>query len=157
KWYETQDQIAYYQEFEKEKVVWTPVNSEYSFAIIPSGIYFLNSVFMITGSEIKLFCALFNSTLIRYYLIVLFSSEEEYTYASKQNMEKIPIPRITSFDSPIIKQIEELVDKIILAKKQNLAADTAHWEQEIDNLVYNLYGLTDEDIKIIKNSTKKSD
>ncbi len=157
KWYETQDQIAYYQEFEKEKVVWTPVNSEYSFAIIPSGIYFLNSVFMITGSEIKLLCALFNSTLIRYYLIVLFSSEEEYTYASKQNMEKIPIPRITPFDSPIIKQIEELVDKIILAKKQNLAADTVHWEHEIDNLVYNLYGLTDEDIKIIKNSTKKSD
>ncbi len=61
KWFETQDQIAYYPEFEKEKVVWTPVNSEYSFAILPTGYYFVNSVFMITGENVKYFCSILNS------------------------------------------------------------------------------------------------
>jgi hypothetical protein len=60
-------------------------------------------------------------------------------------------------NSPIIEKIEGLVDKVILAKRQNLKADINSFEQEIDNLVYNLYGLTDEEIKIIENSTKKSD
>ncbi|MEO0238048.1 MAG: N-6 DNA methylase, partial [candidate division WOR-3 bacterium] len=83
KWFETQDQIAYYPEFEKEKVVWTPVNSEYSFTILPKGLYFNNSVFMITECKPKYVCAIFNSKLLRKYLEFLFSSEKDYTYASK--------------------------------------------------------------------------
>jgi len=51
----------YLAEFEKEKVVWTPVNSQYSFTIIPPGYYFNNSIFMITNCNIKLWCAIFNS------------------------------------------------------------------------------------------------
>ena len=42
-WWELRH-CAYYPEFEKEKVVWTPVNSEYSFTILPVGYYFLNSL-----------------------------------------------------------------------------------------------------------------
>lgn len=37
------------------------------------------------------------------------------------------------------------------AKKQSPAADTSPWEQEIDELVYGLYGLREEEIKIIEN------
>lgn len=155
KWFETQDQIAYHSEFEKEKVVWTPVNSEYSFAIIPSGVYFVNSVFMITGSKIKMFCGIFNSIFIRYYLTFLFSSEEEYTYASKEIMKKIPLPSITSSNEQLVTQIELLVDKIITAKKQNPQADTSALEREIDNLVYKLYDLTPAEINIIESNIEK--
>ncbi len=80
----------------------------------------------------------------------IFSSEDNYTYASKENMENIPLPTITSSNEPIVKQIESLVDKILEAKKQNPQADTSHLEQEIDQLVYKLYDLTDEEIKIIE-------
>jgi adenine-specific DNA-methyltransferase len=141
---------AYYPEFEKEKVVWTPVNSKYSFTIIPPGIFFPNSIFMITGKHIKTFCAIFNSTLIRYYLTFLFSSEKNYTYASKETMGKLPIPPITPSNQHIVSQIESLVDKILDAKKTNHAEDTTAWEKEIDQLVYKLYDLTDEEIAIIE-------
>ncbi|MCX7874804.1 MAG: BREX-1 system adenine-specific DNA-methyltransferase PglX [Melioribacteraceae bacterium] len=156
KWFETQDQIVYYPEFEKEKVVWTPVNSEYSFTILPKGIYFNNSIFMITGINVKYFCGLFNSKIIRYYLTFLFSSEENYTYASKVNMENIPLSPITSSNQPIVSQIESLVDQILAAKKPASASsastpqtDISHWEREIDILVYKLYNLTYEEVKII--------
>ncbi|MGB4749701.1 MAG: Eco57I restriction-modification methylase domain-containing protein, partial [Bacteroidales bacterium] len=142
---------AYYPEFEKEKVVWTPVNSKYSFTIIPPGIFFPNSIFMITGKHIKTFCAIFNSTLIRYYLTFLFSSEKNYTYASKETMGKLPIPPITPSNQPIVSQIEALVDKILSAKKSNPQADTSQLEKEINNLVYSLYDLTEEEVRIVEN------
>lgn len=59
-------------------------------------------------------------------------------------------PPITSSNEPIVKQIEALVDKILAAKKQNLQADTSEWEKEIDKLVYRLYDLTEEEVKIIE-------
>jgi hypothetical protein len=43
-----------------------------------------------------------------------------------------------------------LVDKILAAKKQNPQADTSEWENEIDRLVYRLYDLTEEEVKIIE-------
>ncbi|MGB4292284.1 MAG: hypothetical protein WBJ37_05310 [Bacteroidales bacterium] len=44
-----------------------------------------------------------------------------------------------------------LVNKILTAKKQNKTADTSEWEKQIGRLVYKLYGLTQEEIKIVNN------
>jgi len=41
-------------------------------------------------------------------------------------------------------QIETLVDKILKAKKQNPQGDTTQLERQIDHIVYELYGLTEE-------------
>jgi adenine-specific DNA-methyltransferase len=148
-WWELRP-CAYYPEFEKEKVVWTPVNSEYSFAILPPGVYFVNSVFMITGSSLKYLCAIFNSKIIRYYLTFLFSSEEEYTYASKETMEKIPIPPITPENQSLVAQIESLVDAILARKRGNPHADTRDSERAIDDIVYRLYDLTPDEIRLVE-------
>jgi len=43
-----------------------------------------------------------------------------------------------------------LVDQILSIKKQDPQADTSHLEQEINQLVYKLYDLTREEIKIIE-------
>ena len=46
-----------------------------------------------------------------------------------------------------------LVDKVLLAKKNNPKADTSTEEREIDNIVFDLYGLTEEERnEIIKES-----
>jgi len=39
---------------------------------------------------------------------------------------------------------------ILSTKKENPAADTATLEREIDGLVYGLYGLTEEEVRIIE-------
>ncbi|NLH37166.1 MAG: class I SAM-dependent DNA methyltransferase, partial [Thermotogaceae bacterium] len=49
-----------------------------------------------------------------------------------------------------VHQIESLVGKIISIKKQNPQEDTSAYEREIDQLVYKLYELTDEEIEIIE-------
>lgn len=63
--------------------------------------------------------------------------------------KQIPIKTISiSQQQPIIT----LVNQILEAKQENPQADTAEWENEIDQLVYQLYGLTDEEIAIVEGS-----
>jgi len=68
---------------------------------------------------------------------------------TKEAVQEIPIPPITTSNQPIVEQIEALVDKILASKRTNPQSDTRHWEREIDRLVYRLYDLTEEEIKII--------
>ena len=60
---------------------------------------------------------------------------------------KFPIPPANSNQR---HSIIILVDKILTAKKSNPQADTSVWEAEIDKLVYELYGLTEEEIKVVE-------
>ena len=62
-------------------------------------------------------------------------------------VEQLPIPAATSAQQ---QKIIVLVDKILATKKQDFSADTGTFESEIDKLVYDLYGLTDEEVKIIE-------
>ena len=50
---------------------------------------------------------------------------------------------------PFIK----LAEKITAAKQANPDADTTADEKEIDRLVYELYGLTEEEIEIVESPT----
>ena len=63
--------------------------------------------------------------------------------------KKLPIPDvIPEQQAPIIA----LVDKILNAKRADLEADVSNLEKEIDKLVYDLYGLTDDEIAIVEGS-----
>ena len=46
--------------------------------------------------------------------------------------------------------IANLADRILTAKKKSSHADTIELEREIDKLVYQLYDLTKEEIKIVE-------
>lgn len=61
---------------------------------------------------------------------------------------------VPPLNQPIVTQIESLVSQILTTKKQNPLSDTTHLEKEIDFLVYKLYNLTEEEIKIIENNRK---
>ena len=52
------------------------------------------------------------------------------------------------------KAVERLVDRILSAKQRDAAADVSALEREIDELVYALYGLTPEEIKIVEGAAK---
>jgi adenine-specific DNA-methyltransferase len=60
-------------------------------------------------------------------------------------MKDFPIPTATELEK---KEIEILVQKCLDAKKPDPKADTTVLEKEIDQLVYQLYGLTEEENEI---------
>ena len=48
------------------------------------------------------------------------------------------------------RQFIDLVEKILYAKRQNFLADTTDIENQIDQLVYQIYGLSEGEIKIVE-------
>ena len=52
------------------------------------------------------------------------------------------------------KEIEGLVEKILALKNENPGADVSALEAEVDQMVYELYGLTEEEIKIVEGESK---
>ncbi|MCE3037143.1 Eco57I restriction-modification methylase domain-containing protein [Helicobacter sp. faydin-H20] len=67
------------------------------------------------------------------------------------SVEKLPIPQITESNQSIANKIIALVEEILEQKEQNPISPTQELEKEIDSLVYTLYTLTDDEIKIIEN------
>jgi adenine-specific DNA-methyltransferase len=64
KWFETQDQIAYYPEFEKEKVVWQELAQGAQFAYDINGEFFIsNTGYILTGNKLKYVLGYLNSKL----------------------------------------------------------------------------------------------
>ena len=103
-----------------------------------------------SGEDIKYLRAVMNSTLIRWYLeqIAPISGMETPRW-KKVYVETIPIPRIsTAEQSPFIR----LVDEILRAKSADPVTDTSYLEWDIDRLVYDLYGLTEEEDTAIERS-----
>ena len=62
--------------------------------------------------------------------------------------------RIKLADNAIQEKMETLVDQILIKKAQDQSADTTDLENQIDQLVYNLYKLTEEEIAIVEGSSK---
>jgi type I restriction-modification system DNA methylase subunit len=146
----------YLKEFEKEKVVWQELAQGAQFAFDSKGEFFVsNTAYILTGKKLKYILGYLNSrlnefTFEKWYCTKLGGKGIRWL---NQHVTEIPIPMIDSSNQHIVSQIESLVDKILAAKKTNHAADTTAWEKEIDQLVYKLYELTDEEIAIIENGS----
>lgn len=148
KWYEIQDNTAYFEEFKQEKIIWIEISDKANFTLDSNGYFLTNSAYFISGKNLKYLIALLNSKLCDYYFsqntAVIAGGRKRYT---KQYVEQNPIPIIEESDQ---KPFIELVDKILSLRQQDKAADTSQLEKQIDQLVYQLYGLTEEEIKIVE-------
>jgi adenine-specific DNA-methyltransferase len=143
--------LRHSHEFEKEKIVWAETADKIKMSIVPAGIYLSKTCFMLVGENLKFIAGVANSTLIDWYIRQsIYKLGEKGIYASEYYMEQLPIPPITKENQPIADQIITLVDQILSAKKQNPEAVTSKLEKEIDELVYKLYNITGEEIKIIE-------
>ena len=101
------------------------------------------------GYNRKFVLALLNSKALDYYYRKKFSTKKEDVFPEIQTYlyEQLPIPEATSTkQQPIV----ELVDIILAKKKQNPQADTSVEENAINQLVYQLYGLSKEEISLIE-------
>ena len=140
---------AYHEDFAKEKLVWIELVENGRFAYDDSGMYCEATAFIMTGESIKYLCAMLNANLIRWYLQEIAPTSGMGTLRWKKvYVETIPIPKIsTAKQRPFIR----LVERILQIKASDPSADTTKPEAEIDRLVYELYGLTEEEITAVEN------
>jgi hypothetical protein len=105
---------------------------------------------MISDLSLKYILGIINSKLNTYFFSKFLSTDTlQGTYSSiyPEDIRQIPI----KLNDKITQQkIISLVDKITELKKQNPLNNTIDFELEIDQLVYQLYNLTPEEIKIVE-------
>ncbi|GAA9219070.1 class I SAM-dependent DNA methyltransferase [Helicobacter pylori] len=153
-WYCLQRWAAnYYQEFEKEKIVYPCIMAkEPCFVYEEKGFYAPAPANIVTGDkiEIKYITALLNSKCIYFAMRKFYMGGGIEGELKTNNLEKIPIPKITPENQKLAHKITDCVKAILALKEKDPKANTQKLEKEIDALVYQLYNLTNEEIKIIE-------
>ncbi len=144
-WWE-QRACAYLNDFEKEKIIWGELSDIQKFAYDESGLYANNTIFFITGKNLKYLLAVLNSKVAKWYFNEISTSSGMGTSRwLKYKIEQLPIKNISEKDQ---KPFISLVDKILEAKQQG--KDSIGLEKKIDEMVYELYNITEEEQKIIE-------
>ncbi|MCX7929096.1 MAG: class I SAM-dependent DNA methyltransferase, partial [Patescibacteria group bacterium] len=116
---------------------------------------YVSATFYIIKSEridLKYLTAVLNSKLIEFWL-----RNKGKMQGNNYQLDKEPLLQIPIFKAKNTEPIRSLVNQILSAKKANPEADIFNLEKQIDQLVYQLYDLTEEEIAIIENSFKKDE
>ncbi|MBD2565792.1 MULTISPECIES: Eco57I restriction-modification methylase domain-containing protein [Nostoc] len=143
KWYEIQDNVAYWQEFKVPKIILSIFMNKPTFAFDNQGFFHNNALHLIAGAD-EYTTAILNSACGWWFIKQICTDlQNGYLQAYKENLEQIPIPTAPEADCLAIKA---LVQKCLDAKGEGVE----DWEAEIDDRVAHLYGLTAEEMKIIK-------
>jgi type II restriction/modification system DNA methylase subunit YeeA len=139
---------AYLEDFNKPKIVWGEISDQPKFAFDDSNYYAEATTFLMTGEKLKYLLAILNSKLSEWYFNQISTTTGMGTNRwKKYKIEMLPIKEPTEIEELLL---EKIVNQILTAKKLDPKADTTALETEIDQLVYQLYELTAEEIKIIE-------
>ncbi|MEP7127810.1 MAG: N-6 DNA methylase [Chitinophagales bacterium] len=164
KWYEIQDAVDYYLEFEKPKIIIPAIvqSASYSFDI---NHYYSNDKTAIIPTTDLYLLGIISSRCIDYFMKSIASTKQGGYFEYKpMYVSKLPIKKIdfkNESEKIIHDQIVTLVDQLLQLNKEKvnskletkivqIEAKIDHYESIINEMVYQLYGLTEEEIKIVE-------
>ena len=150
--------------FDAPKIVFPQRSNVNTFGYNETPWYAMSDVFFITSKEeheglnLKYILALLNSKLYFVWLYFRGKRKGEVLELTGNPVSEIPVKKISESDQ---KPFIEIVDKILsLTQSENYLenpekqAKVREYERQIDQMVYKLYSLTDEEIKIVEGSIK---
>lgn len=129
KWFETQDNIAYWEEFAKPKILWKRIGDKLRTTYDDTGAYGLDSTCMATGKYVSFLCCLFNSHLGHYLLSRGQRTGTGDLLVSCQAVEPILVPaegiEIEKFENWLSAQRDSYSEVV---------------QNEIDREIFRIYG-----------------
>jgi TaqI-like C-terminal specificity domain/Eco57I restriction-modification methylase len=169
KWYEIQDDVAYYPTFESPKIIFPDIAKGPRFCLDNEGNYLANTGYCL-GTADRYLLGILNSRLFWFTIsnisIPFGVRAGEYRYRLiYQYMERVPI-RTVDFSNPtdkanhasMVTLVERMLEmsavkysgKLAPSELQRVERELNGIDAEIDDLVFKLYGITDEERKIIE-------
>ncbi|EAH4635777.1 class I SAM-dependent DNA methyltransferase [Campylobacter jejuni] len=144
--------------FNKEKLLCPDICNNTHFVLDNLGeFYFTTTIYGYVRNEeyknldYKYLMAVLNSSLTWWFLQKTSVVMRGGFYRIKPAyIEKFCIPKINSKNEKLADELINLVDEILKAKEQDKNANTQELENKINSLVYKLYNLTEDEIKIIE-------
>ncbi|AJC84367.1 type IIS restriction/modification enzyme [Campylobacter peloridis] len=135
-----------------EKIISVRKCAEPIFSYLNSEAYVMLSLNVIKTQRIntKYLTAILNSKLIAFWLKYKGKMQGNNYQIDKEPLLNIPIVDINSKNEKLANELISLVDEILKAKVQDKNANTSPLEEKINSIVYKLYNLSEEEIKIIE-------
>ncbi len=147
KWYEIQDAVDYFKEFEKEKIIIPAIVKSASYGYDRKSCYSNDKTTIIPTGDLCLF-GMLNSSVIDYFLRSIASTKQNGYFEYKPvYIAQLPIFNATDTQK---QEIERISSQVLELRNKDKLNNTTPLEQEIDRLVYGLYGLTEEEIGIVE-------
>ena len=162
-WYEIQDTIDYYQEFERPKIIIPAIVKSASYAFDDNHIYSNDKTSIIPLND-KYLLGFLNSKVADYVIFNIASTKQGGYFEYKpMYLSQLPI-RTINFSDPADKarhdKMVTLVERMLALHKKRAEVKIDHEknliegqieaiDKQIDALVYELYGLTEEEIRVV--------
>lgn len=148
---------VYFEEFEKPKIIWGELSDKPKFTFDDEGYFVEATLFAMIGDDLKYLLGILNSKLGLWYFEQIATSSGMGTNRwKKYKIEQFPIKNAKKTE---MDEISNKVNEILtITKDKNYLFDSSkqiqvsNLENNVDKLVYNLYGLTPNEIKLIENS-----
>ncbi len=170
-WYEIQDDVAYYTAFDQPKIVYPDIAKGPRFSLDINRAYIANTAYCLGTDDLYLL-GILNSRLLWFaisFISIPFGTRAgKFRYRlTRQYVEKVPIHTI-DFTNPqnVARhdQMVSLVERMLDLHKRLAETKAGHektllqrrieaTDKQIDRLVYELYGLTEEEVKIVEEAT----
>ena len=145
KWYEIQDSIAYYQEFESSKIIIPAIANNAEYAPDINGYFSNDKTSICVTDNVEYLLGLLNSKILWWFIQKTAATKQGGFYEFKPTyVLQVPIYKAFKKDQVAISN---LVQKCLNNEEQNVET----WEAEINDRVAHLYGLTAREIKLIEN------
>ena len=145
KWFETQDSISYWEDFNKPKIIWKRIGSNLRFSYDLKGYFGLDSTCFATGQHMAYLCCILNSIMGHYMFKDSPKTGTGDLLVSVQAIEPIKIP--------LKKEIEKQFNNLLI---EVLEQDSKKAEKEINRLAFKLYDLSLEEAVYITNFVTQS-
>jgi hypothetical protein len=169
-WWELRE-CAYYEEFEKPKILWPEIAGSARFAFDETGFYANNKAYLIPTGDLYLL-GLLNSSLLRFFIHSVCTDLQGNSFNfSAVFLKRTPIraidfavseekarhDRIVALVERMLRLHQEPPEPLPPEENENRLREIAKTDAEIDSLVCDLYGLTAEEIRILEESGRTTD
>ena len=149
-WFEIQDNIAYYREFDRPKIIYPDIGRSMRALLDRRGHFTGNTCYIIPGDDAYLL-ALLNSKLLDFYFrLTMPCLDDPFDNGDLRffsaDLERTPI---VAPDAGSKQLLGGLAQQIQTAKEADPDSETSALEARIDTAVYQLYGLSRQDIAVL--------
>jgi hypothetical protein len=161
-WYEIQDSTAYFEDFEKPKIIYGEVQVSPKFSFDSSGLYLNKTIFLIPRSDLALL-AILNSKMF-WFLVKNYCNRVQGGYIlSWKYLGNVPVPRnLPNTLKELANRMLQLNENLLSLRNKptderaRLEEETKKTDSKIDELVYRVYGMTESEKRTIENSLNRT-
>jgi len=143
---------VYWKEFEQPKILYPDIAHSSEFTFDSNGYYLGNTLYLIPFKYVWLLGILNSKTIFWFYTKTSSQIRGNFVRFIAQYVSQIPIPKTSN-----PKSIETIVSQILaITQEENYLtsltkqAEVKEYEDQIDQIVYQLYGLTPEEIAVVE-------